>query len=91
MLNEILNYFGLYTRTQYLHQVKEVGRALEFVMHLEKAVTGMTDPAKPIVVLSDYTRVNDILLQHGQQIITSPFAKNVEVSNVTCLPRRELV
>lgn len=90
MMSKIWNYFGLYTREQYLLQEQEVLRAMEFSMYLEKAVTDMIDPAKPIIILSDCSRVENITLQHGQQIITSPFSKNVHVSNINVLPKRYL-
>lgn len=88
MMAKFWNYFGLYTREQYLLQKQEELRAMEFSMYLEKAVTDMVDPAKPIIVLNDCARVENITLQHGQQIIISPFIKGAHVSNIYVLPRR---
>ena len=87
MITKLLNRFGLYTSKQYFHELKEKSRAIELAMYLEKAVDGMTDPAKPIVVLIDYTRVSDVALQHGQQIIISPYAKFVALTNIMTPPR----
>lgn len=82
-MSKFWNYFGLYTRQQYLSEMERFERINEYAMYLEKAVDGMTDPSKPIVVMSDNTRISDISLQHGQQIIVSRYAKNVIIDNVS--------
>lgn len=86
MLIKFLNYLGLYTRRQYIHQMEEVSRAMEYAMYLEKVACDMVDPAKPII-MSDNTRIEGVRLQHPQQIITSPFIKNVSISNVVVSPK----
>lgn len=86
-MNKLLNYFGLYTREQYLSEMKKFAMLNEYAIYLEKAVDGMTDPSKPIVVLSDNVRVSDIILQHGQQIIVSRYAKYVTLDNISTSPK----
>lgn len=82
-----LNSIGLYTTRQYLEQVERKSAFRDYAFELEKAVNGMSDPAKPIVVFSDYTVIRNVSLQHGQQIITSPYARAVIVEGVYCSPR----
>lgn len=83
MLTRILNYFGVYTAKQYLEQVEEKGRAQEYARYLERAVDGMSDPAKPIVIMGEYVSVRDVLLLKGQSVIVSPYARNVHVANIS--------
>lgn len=81
-----LNSIGLYTGSQYLEQVEQ-SAFRDYAVELEKAVHGMSDPTRPIVVFSDNTVVRNVNLQHGQQIIISPSARAVIVENVYCAPR----
>jgi hypothetical protein len=87
ILVEFLNSLGLYTSSQYLHQVECKGEIIAYAAELEKAVNGMSDPARPIVIFADFVRVTDVSLRHGQQIIVSPNAKYVHVENVYCLEK----
>lgn len=82
-----LNTVGLYTERQYLKQVEAKSAFCDYAGKLEKAVNGMNDPTKPIVVFSDCTVIRNVSLQHGQQIIISPSARSVIVEGVYCLPR----
>ena len=82
-----LNSIGLYTTRQYLEQVEHRSAFRDYAFELEKAVNGIGDPAKPIVVFSDCTVIRNVSLQHGQQIIISPSARAVIVEGVYCLPR----
>lgn len=81
-----LNSYGLFTLKQHCEVLEQRDAAKEYAHYLEKSVNGMADPAKPIIVIGEYTRVTDISLQHGQQIIVSPFAKFTDVRNVYTLP-----
>ena len=82
MLTRILNYFGVYTTKQYLEQVEEKGRAVEYARYLERAVDGMSDPAKPIVIMGRDVEVRDVALLKGQQVIVGPSAKNIRMYNI---------
>jgi hypothetical protein len=86
-LVELLNSLGLYTSRQYLNQVDYKCAAFAYAAELGKAVAGMSDPARPIVIFADNARVDGVLLRHGQQIIVHPNAKYVEVRNVHCLKK----
>lgn len=86
-LIDCLNSIGLYTARQYLKQVEAKSAFCDYAAKLEKAVNGMSDPTQPIVVFSDSTVIRNVSLQHGQQIIISPFARAVIVEGVYCLPR----
>ena len=74
-----LNSIGLYTFRQYLAESM-------YAYELEKAVNGMSDPSKPIVIFSDNTLVSDVILNHGQQIIVSPSARFARIERVCVLP-----
>jgi hypothetical protein len=89
-LVELLNSIGLYTSRQYLHQVERKGVIIAYAAELEKAVNGMSDPARPIVIFADCVRVTDVSLRHGQQIIVSPHAKYVHVENVYCMEKPQV-
>lgn len=82
MLTRVLNHFGFYTSAQYLAQVEEKSRVTEYARYLERAVDGLSDPAKPIVVMGQGVEVRDVVLQKGQSIIVSPSAKNVRMCNI---------
>lgn len=86
-LIEWLNAIGLYTGRQYLEQVERKSAFQNYAVELEKALCGMSDPNRPIVVFSDYAVVRNVDLQHGQQIITSPSARFVHIDGVYCSPR----
>ena len=88
-MSKFWNYFGLYTREQYLSEMKKSAMLNEYAIYLEKAVDGMTDPSKPIVVMSDNTRISGIVLRRGQQIIVSRHAKYVTIDNVSTSPSKE--
>ena len=88
-MSKFLNYLGLYTRRQYLSEMKKFAMLNEYATYLERAVDGMTDPSKPIVVMSDNTRISGIVLRRGQQIIVSMHAKYVTIDNVSTLPGKE--
>lgn len=81
-LTKTLNHFGLYTTQQYLEQVEEKGRVSEYARYLERAIDGMPDPAKPIVILADGACVRGISLVVGQSVVISPYAKNVYLENI---------
>lgn len=82
-----MNSIGLYTGSQYLEQVERKSAFRDYAVELEKAVHGMSDPARPIVVFSGNTVVRDVVLNHGQQIIVSPSARFVHIEAVFCSPR----
>lgn len=89
MLTKLLNRLGLFTKSQYLEQVESKDRINEYALVLERAVNGMNDPAKPIIVLGNCVIVRDITLKQGQNIIVSPHAKYVQISNVLTIPEIE--
>lgn len=82
MLTRILNHFGVYTAKQYLEQVEEKSRAVEYARYLERAVDGMSDPAKPIVIMGQDVEVRDVVLVKGQQVVISPSAKRIRLYNI---------
>ena len=82
-----LNAIGLYTFRQYLAEIERSSSLGTYAHELEKAVNGMSDPSKPIVIFSDNTLVSDVILNHGQQIIVSPSARFARIERVCCLPR----
>jgi hypothetical protein len=86
-LVELLNSLGLYTSRQYLHRVERMGVIIAYAAELEKAVNGMSDPARPIVIFADCVRVTDVSLLHGQQIIVSPHAKYAHLEKVYCFEK----
>ena len=86
-LTEMINSIGLYTSSQYLHQVEVKGLTQAYAAEGEKAVIGMSDPTRPIVVFSDYTNIQDVRLQHGQQIIVSPLARFISINGIFCEPK----
>lgn len=88
-MSKFWNYFGLYTRQQYLSEMEKFAMLNEYAIYLEKAVDGITDPSKPIVVMSDNTHISGIVLRHGQQIIVSRYAKYVTIDNVSTSPSKE--
>lgn len=86
-LTQLLNYFGLYTSDQFIEQVELKGEALRYVSVLERAIAGMSDPAKPIIVMGHNTSIHDVALQHGQNIIVSPYARYTSIVGVNVLPK----
>lgn len=83
---EFLNRHGLFTFKQHAEVLDERAAITEYAHYLERALNGMPDLAKPIVVIGDYTRVHDVCLRHGQQVIVSPFAKFTDVRGVMTVP-----
>lgn len=83
---EMLNSTGLYTAEQYINQVEQKGQVIAFAAELQKAVSGMSDPNRPIVVFAENARITDVVLQRGQQIIVSPWARFTAIHNVMVLP-----
>lgn len=81
-----LNARGLFTFTQYAEVLEDRGALREYAHHLERCINGMPDPAKPIIVIGQRTSVRDIRLQHGQQVIVSPYARFTNIQNVMTLP-----
>lgn len=64
-LTQLPNYVGLYTFSQFIEQVEMKGAAREYVLELERALSGNIDPAKPIIVMGHNTSIQDVALQHG--------------------------
>lgn len=81
-----LNARGLFTFSQYAEVLEDRGALREYAHHLERCINGMQDHAKPIIVIGKNTMVRDVSLQHGQQVIVSPYAKFTHISNVYTKP-----
>lgn len=81
-LVELLNSMGLYAARQYIDQVEQKGAFMAYADELQKAVDGMSDPARPIVVFGENTRIADVVLQRGQKIIVSPTARFTSIQSV---------
>lgn len=79
---EWLNRQGLFTFKQYAEKLDEIGALKDYAHHLEQSIDGIADPAKPIVVIGQNTNVCDVILNHGQQVIVSPYARFTCIRNV---------
>lgn len=83
-LIKFLNQYGLYTRKQYLNLLDEKINYVSYAAELEYAVRGMSDPKRPIVVFGSEVLIENIELQHMQQIIVSPSSRYVVIQGVYC-------
>ena len=83
---EILNKHGIFTFKQYSEVLEDRAALTEYAHHLERVINGMPELAKPIIVIGQHTRVHDVTLHHGQQVIVSPYARFTVVGNIYTLP-----
>lgn len=81
MLIRILNSIGLYTASQQRYHLAME----EYANHLEQAINKSSDPTKPIIVVADHTRIENVTLQHGQSLIVAPSAQYTSLIGVHVL------
>lgn len=85
MIDTLFAYFGLVRMKKYIKAIEVCDQQREYINALERAVQGMQDPKKPILIMGSDATLMDVLLEHGQQIIVSPFAKHVWIQNVNAI------
>lgn len=84
---DTLNSLGLYTSKQYIEMVEQKSEMSNYARHLEKAIAGMNDPTKPILIYGNGIELHNVVLQPFQQIIVSPSAYNISISTVFVSPK----
>lgn len=89
MFTKLVNWFGLYTFSQYLERTEKESELNRYIEVLERSVNGLPDQTKPIIIFGECVEVYDVSLLRGQQIIVSPSARNVRIQNVICVDRME--
>jgi hypothetical protein len=89
MFTKLVNWFGLYTSSQYLERVEKASELNRYIEVLEQSVNGLPDQTKPLIIFGECVKIEGVSLLRGQQIIVSPRTRNVHIQNVMCVDRME--